>query len=589
MAETKRKFKEELENAVSSQVVDSEYHLKVAQSKDTISDFLGLLDMIECVRTDKDYDWMSNVMLPEFPSIWLTQMGDAAVQMFRTRDFVQIFVLDKEARASAEAEQELINRTLNQSHIEHYQKYMRLRSINSLKGDVVVRCWWEKDTSLKEDGFVRKARVESDDLYGEPTGVEEFLEPTFSEVVNVDRFNYDVLDSRNVFYDDNYTYSLQAKRWVTVRFEKTRPELEEEKETMGYFNLGLLGKPPARTDLSLDSEGDVNEQEPGTRPDDRPYDIIERYGKFWCKIDSTDESGEPDEVSPGLDTNGEPMKDAEYLDTIITFVLSGSAPVLIRFQLIPYIDPWGKRYKPLVRGKCYIHPTKDDSLGDGLYSSELQVAINDVFNMSLDRTKLATIPVLKGNRLALEDNDTIYFEPGHTMELGDPSDLEEFKIDDSKPGAITTIGMLIDSLQKVNQTYPTTMGQVPELASTTATAVAEAGANAGQRGTYRDLTIEYTMLGGYFGLYEIISYMTYQFASEETLIELMGDKVYDFDPTKQYFYKSVTETIEDESSKRNKIMMLKDVLNTVVQIPNPKTFAMANVIIKRIRHLLWLM
>ena len=55
------------------------------------------------------------------------------------------------------------------------------------------------------------------------------------EFVLKDHFNFDVVDPRDVFTDTSYTYSLQEKKWVILRFNSTIDELEANADTMEYF------------------------------------------------------------------------------------------------------------------------------------------------------------------------------------------------------------------------------------------------------------------------------------------------------------------------------------------------------------------
>ena len=43
-----------------------------AENQDDDDEFESTIDLLECKRTEKDYEWMSDVFLPEYPSIHLT-------------------------------------------------------------------------------------------------------------------------------------------------------------------------------------------------------------------------------------------------------------------------------------------------------------------------------------------------------------------------------------------------------------------------------------------------------------------------------------------------------------------------------------
>ena len=233
-----------------------------------------------------------------------------------------------------------------------------------------------------------------------------------------------------------------------------------------------------------------------------------------------------------MDENGKPVKGAELLEVIVTFAVSDNSKTLIRYQVTPYLDFAGVPYMPLIRGICYIHPTNDAGMGDGKHVKELQIALDDTFNISNDRVMLATLPTLKVKRYEAEDNPEIYIEPGHKIPLEDPkNDLEELTISSDIGGAMSQMDMLIGKMQQVDAIQPPSMGQTG-LASTSATAVAGADQGTDMRSNYKSLTFENTFLTE---LYWMILNMTWTFAHPDTGEKLMGDKVVDFHPERITF------------------------------------------------------
>jgi hypothetical protein len=579
-------MRDTIENQIRAVVIDSEYQIAKANAVQGVADFESMLDMLECVRSEKDYEWMSDIFIPEYPSHVLTASAIDASQYFVNRDFVTAYLQDNDAGAKekADAAAENINRTLNQDHLFYYQKYMRARIISDMAGQVFARCWWEKQERDVVLGYKEYPQFTGEDIDG--NAMEDENEPgrapRYQSVVRpitgtepiIDRFNFDILDPRNVFTPPKYAYSVQEMKWITVQFEKTYMELLADQEGMGYVNLDKIKdvRPPAETKTAQESTLKNDDKTADMDSPDKPFDIIERWGQFWCHCTKYDPQGKPVEVEPGIDDMGEKMEGAKLLETVITFAISGSTQVMIRFQLNPYEDPWGKPYKPFVRGLCFIHPTKDGGMGDGIFSKELQKAVNDTFNITMDRTKLAMLPTLKGKKSTMEDNTTVYFAPEHVIEVENPDDLTEFKIEDNIEGGLRMLGLLIDKMQQVKATFPTTMGNIPSESSTTATAVSGAEAKSTTRLNYRSLTHEYTFLTEF---YKQINYMTYQFAHRDTAIKLMGKQVFQFDPTKSYMWKPVSQAIETEYSKVNKIKNFLTLLSYIMKVP-----AMAPVVIK---------
>jgi hypothetical protein len=586
--------KEYIEKKLAAIILDDEVAVAERNSQEQTNEYEAIIDMLECERSEKDYDWMSDIFIPEFPSHVLTQSSLDASQYFQTRDYVDVYLEDEgaESIAKSKAAKECINRTLNQKHLYYYQKYMRAKIDNNLGGFVYLRCWWEQEM---EPILVTEKRMQTLDIdeFGEPITDTEIQVPA-RRVVEVrvpgekiikDRFNFDVVDRRNVFTDNTYCYSLQQKSYVTIRFERTLQQLNKDKLAMGYINLDKVKdmKPPDETETSKASYNKDDKDNKTQNKLSKNYDIYERTGDFWCLV-KRNERDEIVEINPGIDEEGEPLDNAEFISVFITYAVSGSSRVLIRFQVNPYLDAIGIPFKPLIRGICYIHPSKDTGIGDGKYSRELQQGINDTVNLSNDRVRLATLPVMKGRKFAVEDNATIRFEPNHVIELEDPAnDLTEVQISDDITGAITQIDMLTGKMRQVNSIYPTTMGDLPRQASTTATAVAGAETRSNTRANYKSLTFEHTCL---VPLYWMILQMTWQFAKPETGVKLMGRKVYNFDADADYVYKPLSQSIEAEYSKTAQRKEITQLISFIAPIPNPKTPRLVNMLLVKMLELM---
>jgi hypothetical protein len=194
------------------------------------------------------------------------------------------------------------------------------------------------------------------------------------------------------------------------------------------------------------------------------------------------------------------------------------------------------------------------------------------------------MPTLKGREFSIEDNSQIYFEPGHTIPVKEADDLVEFAISDNIAGALSQINVLRTMMSQVTSKFPPSLGNVPELASTTATAVAGASQSEGKRDNYRALTFEHTCLNE---LYWMITQMTFQFATEETAFQLMGDKAQAFDPTAEFTYKPLSQSIQTEYSKASQIRELNQMLSVLAPSVaiNPKGATLINFIIAKMFEL----
>lgn len=587
----KHKFDEDLENAVSRVVVDNEYNIsKNAKVSDDL-DFESVIDLLECKHTEKNYEWMSDICFPELASIIITDASSWANQYFQTRNFVEAKLegFDPKDKLKCEAAKRCINQTLNNRAIFHYYKYIRGRTINATSGQVYAVCWWEQETIPQIIGYTRETEELDVDINGNPMTDGNLQEPAYrtaetpqyGEKIKVDRFNYEIVDPRNIFIDNKYCYSPQEKDWIIIRTEKSYEQLKGLEAKNGYFNLNIVKelKPPRETETKKDTYGQLEEERAGDKTPVRYFDVLLRFGKMWCKVKERDPDNNPTIVTPGFDRSGEILNDAELLETIIEEVICGNQRVLIRFQPTPFRDSLGNTYKPICRGLCYIHPTKDTGLSDGKFLRELNIGINDTLNMSNDRVKLATLPTLQGAKYALEDNSTLYFEPQHIMEVENPGkDLVEFKISDNIQGALAQTQIFQSEGQKISAVFPTTMGDLPGRASTTATAVAGAESRGNLRGNYKSLTYEYTFL---LDFYWMILQMTYQFARPETAVKMMGESSEDFDPSAEYSYTPISSNIEMEYNKYKKLQTIDQFVGRIVNIPNPNTPKLLNYLLAK--------
>jgi hypothetical protein len=509
-----------IEELIVSKVIKNEWDGSKDLATYNDEEFLSYVRLMDSVRDEKQYDWMSNIRIPEFASQMLTQSSIDVDQYFKSRDFVEVYLQDEsdEAVKSSAATKELINRTLNQPDIHHYLKFVRAKLINHLSGRVYAECWWDKETSVKDLGKVKGSK-----------------DPIRAEVIIKDHFNYDIIDPRMIRVSPEYSYSARDQEWIIIEKLKTMSWLKDNAETFGFFNLDEVEKNSInRIEEILKLKGEKFTGKQIYNPNIDQQKLKVRYGKFWAKVDEVDPVTEkPLKVSYGYDEEGNVLSGAELVECVITFAHAGNTPVLIGFKLSDFTDCYGDAYKPIIRGLCYVHPTDSSGIGDGLYARDLQTALDDTFNLSNDRTMLATMPVFKGRKDSLTDNDTIYFKPEHVIELQDVNDLEEVKIDDNTIGALNQAGFLISKLNQTMSIYPTTMGGLSGNSGTTATEVAGAESRTGIRTSYKSTTFEYTFL---LELYWMIIQMTHQYAFLETGKKLIGDKINDFDPTKDYLF-----------------------------------------------------
>src|SRR3989304_108838 len=508
--EDKHKYDINVENYLAVLIVDGEYKTSNSNKSQENNDFDASIDMLEGERTEKNARWMSDIFLPEFPSILMTAAGGWANQYFKTRDFIEVKLEGDNPKdiVKARGAKKLINKTLNQKDIFHYHKYIRGRLINALAGQVYAVCWWDQEVKQVITGYQSSySQDENGNLITSP-------KPIYGEKIVKDRFNYEIIDPRNVFTTNEYSYSIQEKNAVIIRSEKTYEDLLAKADANNYINLDVVkellkGNGSAQeTQTSQETYNKDDKKQKDGKPVSKQFDVLERFGKMWCKVTERDENGDPISVKPAYDT----------------------------------------------------------------------------LNLSNDRVKLATMPTLIGRKYALEDNQTIYFEPEHVMEVEDPaSDLRELLIKDDIGGALNQIAMIKNSMHQISAKFPTTMGDVPENSSTTATAVVGADNRANLRDNFTDLTFEYTFL---IDLYQMILNMSYQYMRPETALQVMGEDAYEFDSEADYSYTQLSQNIETDYNKYRKIALIDQMLGRVSNVPNPRTAALLNYLLSKAFDLL---
>ena len=544
------------------------------------------LSSIDGYTTSEKYSWQSDVNIPEFFSSYITEASIVATQYFQTRDFVEVYLEgDKpEDKKKCDAVKTLINKMLNRKDLYYFQKLMRATSIRQLAGVVYMLCWWEQDIITTQDIEQEEQIIPASDT--EPPRIVSIPKTVTKEHIIKDCFNCDVIDPRNVFVSPEYAYSIQEKRYVIIRHEKSYDDLVRDKERCNYFNLDKVKalKPSAETETARES---YNKDTRYVFPEvTYPlYDVYERYGKFWSVVHERDRHGIPVRISPGIDHQGNPLDNAELIETIITFVKSGSTYILIRFDPQRYVTSKNIPYRPIVRGVYYIHPTRSEGTTDTDFSINLQKAINDTINISNDRVMLATFPAFKMRKYGDIDPSELVISPNKPILLEDPvNDLQELKISDNVVGALSQSAMLINELQQLRAIFPTTMGNIGSIkASTTATAVAGAEQRTDMRMAYKSLSFEYTFN---CELYWMILQMAYQFMRQETAEEILGNLIVYFDPDADYTYKPVTSAIELEYSKKTKIQNYTNLLQIVSSLKHPQAVSIVNYILLEILKLM---
>ncbi len=573
--------KDEIEHVIIENT-EAEFAVDVQNHDRDNKDFELYQNMYNLVPITPEEEWMADTYLPEFFTEMTVQSGLEAAQEFRRRDYVEIYHESKEDkhRLAGEAKKELINRVLNQRHLHYFQKRMRASGLKNMSGNVYFRCKWERKTIKKMSIEPQAIPIENPIEGGQQEAIVD-VEVETDQVI-FDRFNLEVLDPRNVFVSPEITYSLSDKKRVTVQYDTDIKEMTDKEELMGYFNLDKVKKALENTEASPTDvvEGDETKDEPSVYQWTalKPIKAIEVHLDEWVLVGKNGI-----EIKPGIDNQGNHVEKAVLMKIIKAIVDIGDKKILVRYQRYPFRDPFGIPYNPIVLGKCYIHPTDDMGVGDGKASYSLEKARNGIFNMGIDRVALATLPSLKaGTNSAQEFRKTWRFEPRAIFETYDPNDLQEFKLSDDISGVGDIMGILTSAQQASNASFPTAQGGLP-LASTSATATAASESRTDARSFYKGLTYNNTAL---MEIYDRIGWMYWQFALPETAEKRMGDKIFDFNPFLDHTFKTVTESLETDSSRQAKIAILDNMFVQSSQIQNKNTLKQLNYIFTKKAKLL---
>jgi hypothetical protein len=560
------------EGYIKSLVIDNEYKIAAANNQQQYADYESILDMIELVRGEKNYSWQSDIFIGHLLSHMLTEASSWAAVDFQSRDFVDIYLEGNQPddKHKAKAAKILLNALLNIKDVYHYHKRIRGRTINWIFGQVYMLMWWEQKVVTRKIPQQPRTEVQRGfDSNGDPTAkvVEIPQEPREVEEVIFDRMNYEVFDARNAFTDASFTYSAQEKPWITLRSVKRFSQLKDDQERMQYFNLDVLeekiyggtkDKKPGSTPETDTSKESFNKLGGAYSPKqetlskvDPDLDILDRYGKIWAVVKERDDGDNPTEIEPGY-KDGKIKDKAELVEAIITYAGIGGNFTLIGFKPTWAIDAYGRPFKPIIRGWCYIHPTKDIGLSDGKNLREMNIAMNDTFNLNNDRTMLATLPMFKGRRDALENNPTIFIEPENVMLMENPEkDLLELIVKDNIQGGMAQMNFIRGISSEMDAVYTTTEGGLPEKTSTTATAVSGSAQKTATRANLKGLTWTYTVDVEF---YWMIQQLVYRNMRYETLEKILGKELVQyFDPRSDYTYVSLSQNLENEHQKQKKV------------------------------------
>lgn len=548
-------------------------------------------DMLHCKRPPTGNDWESDIYLPEFTTRSLTIMSNFLSRYFQSSDIVEADSDSSDPKDVAEgkASKNLLNTLLNQKDAYYFQKVQRMLMFAWMSGWSVVKLGYKQKTTdvvVGQKPIQRNVRVDGNIMatdgrpFNNVLAQKQAFETIYEDIVKTrvleDRPTFDVWPNQWVFMSREYTYSLQDKHHVTFVDEVTLDDLYEQEEEHGYFNLDKLKPVPVVDNERPDNVGDYQEPDKQLTLKVRRF---ERWGKFPAIVTERDARGNPVAANPGVDKNGEVKKGAEKIDMIITYAgdvgnADNEPHTMIRFQPNPY------PVRPFCRFLCYVDPLDDSGFGDGEQTNEIQKAINDNFNLSNYRTRLATTPAFKMKKWA-QIPDKVNISPETAIPLENMDDFQELVVSDNIQGAMVQHNILSQRMDYAMSTSPQTMGMSPERRET-ATQAATIGQRAETRMNMKAMNLEYI---GFTEFYNLLLALINEFMLPQTLEKYLGELAEYYNPRREDRFKPVSQSIETEESKQFKIKQYTQLIGLVSSVPNPKTAMVLNYIIGQILEL----
>lgn len=550
--------------------------------------------MIHCKR-DKKKDYEPDIFLPEFTTRLLSQIGNFVAQYFSSRDFVETVVHSDDPRDVAEgrASKKLLNTILGERQAHYFHKLCRLLMFVNPGGFGIIKGGYDQHIEKVLAGYrpvMEYARDDDGNILGTDGTMYEDpysqapqkvvrQEPIYEDRIVKDRPTFDVYPVTSVYYDQKYAYSLQDKEYIYFESDVLLDDLKKDAERLGYFNLKRLeemGDLPDGSEKTKPHSVDGKAEDATVRVSPE-FTVLERWGMFPM-IEKTDAMGNVTGHVPGIDAVGEIDPDAEHMEGIITYVaegIEGSPIELIRFQKSPHTR------RPMARFLCYVDGAKDSGFGDGETSRELQIAANDTFNLGAYRTEMATRLSFKAKRWSGID-ENVQISPSKAILLENIEDLQEFKIDDNIQGSVLQLTALSGRMDDAMAAGANFRG-MPSDRRETATVGAIMNQRADIRMSLKTSTMEYV---GFSEFYDMILTLCNDFMLPKTLLDLIGQDAYFYNPKREDKFVPVSQSIETEEGKNFKVKMWDQILGRVVAIPNPKTPQVVNYIMGQILELM---
>jgi hypothetical protein len=545
-------------------------------------DFKTFYNMIHSVRNRKPNEWESDISLPEFLSRLLTQIGNFCAQYFSSTDYVECDIDSEDPKdiAEAKASKKLLNILLKDPDAFYYHKIVRLINYVFTCGNGVIKGGYDQVIEQVISHYEQKSDFIVDDATGDylaedgstyidPTAqkpaIQSVQNPVYKDKVVVDKPNFDVWPNQCVYMSPEYTYTLNDKEYVIFETEKTLSQLKAEQEFMGYFNLDFLEPLVPEGQRGEKTYNQDGTEIPQPEPVDKTFVLYERWGKY----PAIEKDGE---YTPAIDEQGKVDPEAELVECIIHYIQErekDNPRYVIGFKKSPHTR------RPMVKFLCYVDMVNDNGFGDGEVNRELQIAMDDNFNIGAYRTTMAAMPSFKGKRFS-GIPEKVKTGPMHVTMLENLTDLEQWVINDNIQGTAYQHNLLASRMDYSMATSPQMMGAPSDRAET-----ATVGSIQNQRANIRigmkSMNLEFI---GFADFYRMILTLCNDFMLPETLDDLVGKELAAaYNPKRKDKFKPVSQALETEESKQFKLKTWQGILGMVAPIQNPKTPQVVNYIL----------
>ncbi len=566
-------FSEEIQKSLLGHLT-TELEVAERNNEKVNDDFKTYYNMVHSIRNKKPNDWESDISLPEFLSRLLTQIGNFCGQYFSSTDYVEndIDSDDPKDIKEAKASKNLLNIILKDAEAYYYYKVVRLINFVFTCGSGVIKGGYSQLVEKIFSHMNQRSELATHPQTGEPLADDgtpfidpivqraaftTIQEPVYKDDIKVDKPIFDVYPNQNVYMSPEYCYSLNDKEYVIFETEKTLSKLKAEKEQMGYFNLDFLEEETPegkRGEKTYDQDGKLI---PQPQPPEKTFIEYERWGKYPVRL-------EGGKYVPAIDEQGKFEDGAELVECIIHYVQQREKDAprhVIGFRKSKHTS------RPMVRFICYVDMVDDNGFGDGAVNREIQIAIDDNFNIGAYRTTMAAMPSFKGKKFSGVPSK-VKTGPTQVTMLENLTDLEQWVIADNPQGVIYQHNLLASGMDRSMATSPNTMGMPSDRAET-----ATVGSIMNQRANIRigmkSMNLEFI---GFSDFYRMILTLCNDFMLPETLNDLLGeDLAAAYNPKRKDKFKPVSQALETEESKAFKLKTWQGILGIIAPMNNPKT------------------